>query len=116
MSVIIAGSRNLVITTEELESIINESGLCIKTLINGGYHTGIDAVAREYAKLHNIRTEIYSANWNDHGPAAGPIRNRLMASKAEALIAVYRERTPGTQNMILEAKKRKLRVFVKVLK
>jgi len=116
MSVIIAGSRDLEITIEELDLIITESQFEIKKLINGLCPTGIDAVALKWANKNNIPIETYKAEWEKYGKSAGPKRNKLMASKAEKLIAIYKKNalTPGTRNMIEEAQVKKLIVFIKV--
>jgi hypothetical protein len=57
------------------------------------------------------------ADWKTHGRAAGPIRNRAMAEYADALIAIYRKGklTPGTRNMISEARKRGLKIYEHVI-
>lgn len=46
--------------------------------------------------------------WGEYGKVAGPIRNREMAEYAEALIAVCKNHSAGTTNMINEAKSRGL--------
>jgi hypothetical protein len=44
--------------------------------------------------------------------AAGPIRNRAMAIASDALIAVWDGKSKGTKDMIEEATKRGLKVYV----
>jgi hypothetical protein len=114
MITIIAGSRNLELTSEKFNEIIKE--FKIVKLLNGKCPTGIDAIAYKWAETNKIPIEEYPADWSK-GLSAGPVRNRLMASKAECLIAIYRKNnlTPGTENMIHEAKKRKLKIFIKII-
>lgn len=38
------------------------------------------------------------ADWDRYGNAAGPIRNRKMAEVADALVAVWDGRSPGTKD------------------
>ena len=115
MSVIIAGSRDLEITVDELDTIIKESGFKIEKLLNGLCKTGIDAIALKWSHENNIVTELYPADWSKHGLAGGPIRNREMAQNATALIGIYKKDKlgPGTKNMIEEATKKKLNIFIK---
>ncbi len=115
MSVIIAGSRDLEISTAELDLIIKESKFEIKKLICGMCPSGIDAVAANWAKENKIPIEEYPAEWEKYGKSAGPRRNKLMTFKADKLIAIYKKNnlTPGTKNMIDSAKK--LTVFIKEL-
>ncbi len=113
MRVIIAGSRNVEITNEELENIIKDCNIDITILLNGKCPTGIDNIAYKWAKNNSVKIEEYEAEWNKYGKSAGPRRNRLMASNADCLIAIYKENllTPGTKNMIDEATKCNLKVF-----
>jgi hypothetical protein len=118
MKVIIAGSRDLEITIEELENIINNTGVDISLLLNGKCPTGIDKIAYKWAEKNIIPIEEYPAQWDTHGKSAGPKRNKMMAENAECLIAIYRENslTPGTKNMIAEATKFKLKIFQHLIK
>jgi hypothetical protein len=55
----------------------------------------------------------FSADWRI-GRGAGPQRNGEMAAYADALIAVHRDlaQSKGTANMIAQARRAGLRVFV----
>lgn len=119
MRVIIAGGREVKLQegVRMVEQAIAESGFAITELINGGA-LGIDAAARKY--WHNrfdnnppeypLRT--IPAQWDKHGKSAGPIRNREMASQADALIAIWDGQSRGTKNMIDTAKAMGLQVYV----
>ena len=61
----------------------------------------------------NLPLQIYRADWETHGRAAGPIRNRKMAENASALIALWDGASRGTKNMIETAQKKGLLVYVK---
>jgi hypothetical protein len=62
MKVIIAGSRDLEITIEELENIINNTGIDISVLLNGKCPTGIDKIAYGWAeKKYYTNRRISSA-------------------------------------------------------
>jgi len=87
----------------------------IEKLLNGLCKTGIDAIALKWSHENNIVTELYPADWSKHGLAGGPIRNREMAQNATALNGIYKKDKlgPGTKNMIEEATKKKLNIFIK---
>lgn len=55
---------------------------------------------------------VFPAHWRRWGAAAGPIRNRLMAERADALIAVWDGESRGTASMVCLAERRGLRVHV----
>lgn len=103
MRVIIAGSRTIH-RYDILLEMIEECGWNITTVLSGGAK-GVDALGERYAEEMNIKLEVYPANWQKHGKAAGPIRNRLMAERADALIAIMDGYSKGTGNMIETAAK-----------
>jgi hypothetical protein len=60
----------------------------------------------------NIPCFRFPADWDRYGKAAGYIRNETMAANAEALIALWDGRSPGTKHMIDIARKKGLKVYV----
>jgi len=107
---IIAGSR--VITDPVIvEDAIRLSGFRITEVVSGGCQ-GVDLMGECWAAENGIHVHRFPADWNAHGKAAGPIRNRAMAEHADALIAVWDGVSRGTKNMIQEARKRGLNVYI----
>jgi hypothetical protein len=55
-----------------------------------------------------MKLKVFSANWEKHGLAAGPIRNRQMLTegKPDLVIAFHEniEKSKGTKNMLELAK------------
>lgn len=47
------------------------------TVITGGA-TGADAMAADWARVNDVPQEVHYADWDRHGRAAGPKRNRKM--------------------------------------
>ena len=111
MRVIIAGMRDYY-NYEVLKEVIKDAGFDITTILQGGA-SGVDNMAVVYGRENSIPVESHAANWKIHGKAAGPIRNREMAANADALIAIWNKKSSGTKNMIEEAKKRNLLIWVK---
>ena len=110
MRVIIAGCRDCN-DYDFLCKCVADSGLEIDTVISGRAN-GVDKLGEKYAAEHNIEVEYYPADWNTHGRAAGPIRNRQMAENADALIAIWDRKSRGTKNMIETAKNKNLSVKI----
>lgn len=103
MKVIIAGARDARIdwATPLVARAMKESGWADKvTQVVSGHAPGIDEVGERYATYRAITIKRFPAGWAAHGRAAGPIRNKLMAEYADALVALPMGRSPGTRNMI----------------
>ena len=110
MKTIIAGSRNIT----NYQMVVDAIEACpwnVTTIISGNAR-GVDSLAIQYAKEHNINVEIYPANWERDGKSAGYKRNTVMAFKAEALIALWDGHSVGTKHMIDTAKKFNLSTFI----
>lgn len=80
-------------------------------LVSGGAK-GADALAERYASDNNIEIDVFNADWNKHGKAAGPKRNKQMAEVADVLLAFWDGKSRGTANMIDEAKQRGVQTHV----
>lgn len=83
----------------------------ITQIVSGGA-AGADTLGEKYSDENDIDLVIMRADWDTHGRAAGPIRNRKMAEYAEVLIAVWDGQSRGTKNMIEEMNKLKKPVFI----
>ena len=71
-------------------------------IISGGAK-GADGLGELFAERNNLKLTRFPADWNRHGKAAGPIRNRQMAEyagKDGLLVAFWDEESRGTRNMI----------------
>jgi hypothetical protein len=111
MKVIIAGGRNIN-DYSLLLSTIGEANFTITEVVSG-MAPGVDTLAIQYSQENNLPLAEFHADWNQYKRAAGPIRNRQMAEYGEALIAIWDGESRGTKNMIEEATKRGLQVYVK---
>ena len=117
MKVIIAGSRDLVLTIEQLDAIIKESGFEITQVVCGEAR-GIDTLGKEWANMNDIHVMSFPAVWMKNGVfdrGAGIKRNYVMAKYADALIAVWDGDSSGTANMIMQMKKLDKKYFVKTV-
>jgi predicted Rossmann fold nucleotide-binding protein DprA/Smf involved in DNA uptake len=110
MRTIIAGSRGIT-DYEIVKKAITIAAIPISVVISGGAR-GVDKLGERWAKEYKKPCEIYPADWDTHGKSAGYKRNQDMATKADALIAVYDGVSKGTAHMIDIARKAGLDVFV----
>lgn len=100
MKVIIAGSRSIVdykLVKKYLDELKDKIEV---TTIVSGRARGVDSLGEKYAKENNINLELFPANWNLHGKAAGPIRNKQMGDFADVLICFWDGVSSGSQHMV----------------
>jgi hypothetical protein len=74
------------------------------TIIQGGAR-GADTMAQEWAGWHERDIEHYHADWDKHGKAAGPIRNKQMLEEGDPDLVVAFPGGAGTRNMVEQARK-----------
>jgi len=108
MKVIIAGCRHI----EDFDLVLGMAECFPITEVVSGGAKGVDYLGEVYASSCGIPLKKFSADWNKHGKAAGPIRNGEMAEYADALIAIWDGRSKGTKDMINKAFNKGLKVAV----
>lgn len=96
--------------TLELEKAILASGFIITQVISGGAQ-GADSLGAAWAVANKIPCTFFIPNWELYGKAAGPIRNQQMAAEGEALILVWDGKSRGSNNMLMEAHRKGLKVY-----
>lgn len=121
MKVLICGSRHFNDYDKlyyEINGILFDKGnyedYTIVDCIVSGHAKGADTLGEQYAKNNNIPLEIYPANWDKYGKAAGPIRNKQMLDegKPDLVIAFMAKDSRGTKNMVDQATKAGVEVKV----
>ena len=114
MRIIVCGSRSfadfdlLKHTLDRLTRKLDKG----KLVILSGHAQGADRLGEQWAFERAINREVYHANWDKHGEAAGPIRNQEMVENAGALVAFWNGTSAGTKDVIIQARKHKLKVRV----
>lgn len=117
MKLIIAGSRHFNFSHEFLEILINKMiGPFHPDEIVSGGATGIDSSGEDLADRKNITLKRFPADWDKHGKAAGPIRNKEMVEYADALILIWDGESRGSANMKQEMLKLDKPVYEVILK
>lgn len=76
----------------------------IEEVVCGGAG-GIDSEGEHWAGHKNVLVKCFRADWNKHGKAAGPTRNRQMAEYADALLLIWDGESRGSASMKKEMKK-----------
>ncbi len=99
MKLIIAGSREIQLSVDELDTLIKKhfNMLQIEEVVSG-CAKGVDTTGIHWAIKHNIKIKKFTPNWS-FGKAAGHIRNRQMGDYADQSIVVYNG-SKGSQGMI----------------
>lgn len=77
-----------------------------------GCAKGADTLGRDWAEDKDIPVELFPADWDKHGKAAGYIRNKQMAEYATHLIAFWDGESRGTKHMIDLAKEYGLEIRI----
>lgn len=117
-ALVIAGPRDLLVSDQEIENAIAETGWQPYIIISGGAR-GIDTCAHNYAKRVGYFPVSVPARWDywksrNNMRFAGTERNRVQAYLGDALLVIKRKgiNTPGTTSMYKIAKKKGLPTYV----
>lgn len=105
MKLIIAGGRDYKLTAGDWERL----GKIQISEIVSGCAAGADKGGEYYADQHGLPVSRFPADWDMHGKAAGPIRNRQMAEYADG-VALFKGGR-GTSSMRKEAERAGIEIF-----
>lgn len=102
LKIIIAGSRFVTDKKIVLDFLqeLNETTDLFETEerieVVSGRAKGVDTIGEELAIQFGWDLILFPADWNKHGRAAGPIRNKQMGDYADVLIAIRGKTENGT--------------------
>lgn len=114
MKLIIAGGRyfnDYALMKRKCTFLLKNTNSETIEVVSGGA-TGADSLGERFAKENNYSIKRFPADWNMHGKAAGPIRNKQMAEYGTHLIAFWDGKSRGTKGMIELAKKHNLKIRI----
>ena len=132
MKLIIAGSRNLEVTTGFIYEIIDKFQINPSEIVSGGAR-GIDRCGENFLHFWNQNfkdpsamvssyksqqksLKVFEADWETHGKAAGPIRNKEMAEYGDALLLIWDGESRGSANMKEQMQKLNKPIYEVVVK
>ena len=112
MKAIIAGTRTWkdIFAIRMLLNEVQEELGPITEIVSGGA-SGADEIGEMLAKEKDIPVRRFPADWDKHGKAAGPIRNREMAAYADVLLLAWDGESPGSRNMLRTAREYGLGIY-----
>ena len=113
MKIAIVGSRDFpnldkVISKVQYLKELYQDDLVI---ISGGAR-GVDLTAQKEAERLGIKTEIFPADWDKHGKAAGMIRNHDIVKACDKVYAFWDGSSRGTLNTMNIARRQNKEVTV----
>jgi len=82
----------------------------VVTIISGCAR-GVDTYAIDFANDLNLLLELYPADWDTHGKAAGYIRNKQMLDEGKPDLVIAFPGGKGTANMVSISKKAGVKVI-----
>ncbi len=83
-------------------------GIKGQIIILSGHCSGVDTMAERYAEENGYAIEVYPAQWDRYGRAAGPKRNMEMVGCADKVVVFWDGVSKGTKNLIDCARKRNI--------
>lgn len=94
----VCGGRNeRLFPTRKYDLSLQIAELGATEIVTGGCR-GIDQDAEDYAMELGLETTTFRPAWNEHGRAAGPLRNKQIAEYADVLVAF--PGGAGTEDMV----------------
>lgn len=98
MKLIIAGSRTITATVEELCEFMGHFNL-MPTEIVSGTARGMDQSGEAFAQAISLPIARFPADWDRYGKSAGHKRNAQMAEYGDALLLIWDGSSRGSAGM-----------------
>ncbi len=98
MKLIIAGSRTFT-DYQRLCQVLAPDRHRIAQVLTGGAR-GADQLGYRWAWKHQVRHQLFRAEWERFGKSAGMRRNHQMAQAGDVLVACWDGQSPGTAHMV----------------
>lgn len=106
MKLIIAGSRSLNPTNDQIKECLDSFGVDIKEIecIVSGGAKGVDTCAIDFAKENNIPVILFLPEYEKFGKRAPLVRNKQMAVYGDYLILFHDGKSTGSMHMLRQMK------------
>ncbi len=102
-------------TVKEIAEIVYAHRIPITEIVSGDAH-GVDTSGENYADAADLPVKFFYPDWDTHGKAAGPIRNRRMAEYADALLLIWDGKSKGSASMKAEMTKLNKPIYEVIMK
>ena len=105
--IVIGGCRDYndyTVFKEFVDSCISRLKQEYSLTIVSGHCSGVDLMSERYAKENGLGLEIFPADCDKYGRAAGPIRNKQMVEVSDYVIAFWDQKSRGTKSLIAYAR------------
>lgn len=102
MKLLIAGSRSVYPTPEDIDGVFDSLLFIkedVKEVVSGGAR-GADDAGEAWAAINGIPVTQFPANWERDGKVAGHKRNKAMAKYADMAVVFWNEKSSGSANMV----------------
>ena len=112
--VAIVGSRTFTdyeLAEKFIDKVCDDDAILISKIISGGAK-GADTIAEEYARNHNIETQIFKPDWEKYGKSAGYKRNVDIIENCDICIAFWDGESKGTKHDIDLCKKLNKLIYI----
>lgn len=98
MKLIVSGSRSFT-DYQQVCRVLGEHRQHITQVITGGAR-GADRLGYRWTWKHQVKHQLFRADWERFGKSAGVRRNHQMAQAGDVLVAFWDGRSPGTAHMV----------------
>ena len=98
MKLIIAGSQTFTDYQRLCQTLALERSRITQVLTGGA--RGAEQLGYRWAWKHQVKHQLFRADWERFGKSAGVRRNYQMAQASDMLLAFWDGRSAGTQHMI----------------
>lgn len=110
MRVLVCGGRNYVDIDKMNDVLSRQHRVVSFTHLIHGSAPGADSLADCWARENGIQRVVCPADWQAHGKAAGPIRNRRMLELQPDLVIAF-PGGAGTANMVTLATEANIQIL-----
>lgn len=113
--IVIAGCRTYTCYEEAKQAICHDLesfDIADTMIILSGGCRGADQLGERFAKEQGWKTEYHIPEWEKCGRAAGPLRNKRMIEKCDAVICFWDGKSRGTGSLIQYARKYEKQLFL----
>lgn len=100
MKVLVCGGRDFLDAKTVFDTLDSWHRARSITLVVHGDAKGADSLAKLWAISRDIPVKAYPANWELHGKAAGPVRNKQMLKEENPDVVLAFPGGRGTNNMV----------------